>query len=128
MVAGEHAPHIEHRSGHKVLLRIEEHVNYYLADSFLSLPTTSCLGVLHSGTRCEAVLRSRMSAHRYRSESGMFLFALADLDLAKFEDLKDLAMLTDSKLREGSEEARADVAAERVSNLDKLTAEAQVKL
>ena len=69
-----------------------------------------------------------MSAHRYRSESGIFLFALADLDLAKFEDLKDLAMLTDSKLREGSEEARADVAAERVSNLDELTAEAQVKL
>jgi len=44
------------------------------------------------------------------------------------EDLEDLAMLTDPKLREGLEEARADVAAERVSSLDELIAEVQAKL
>ena len=93
MVAGEHAPHIEHRFGQEGLLLIEEHVNHYLADGLSNLPTTSCLGVLHSGTRSEVVLRSRVSVHRYRSESVIFLSALTDLDLAKFEDLKDLAIL-----------------------------------
>ena len=41
------------------------------------------------------------------------------------EDLEDLAMLTDPKLRKGLEEARADVAAKRVSGLDELMAEIQ---
>ena len=39
--------------------------------------------------------------------------------LAK-EDLEGLAMLTDLKLRNGLEEARADVVAGRVSGLDEL--------
>ena len=47
--------------------------------------------------------------------------------LAK-EDLEDLAMLTDPKLRNGLEEARADVVAGRVSSLDDLLAEVQAKL
>jgi len=44
------------------------------------------------------------------------------------EDLEDLALLANPKLRKGLEEARADVAAGRVSSLDELTAEDQAKL
>jgi len=48
-------------------------------------------------------------------------------DLAE-EDLEGLAMMSDPKLRKGLEEARADVAAERVSDLDELIAEVQAEL
>jgi len=48
-------------------------------------------------------------------------------DLAE-EDLEGLAMMSDPKLRKGLEEARADVAAERVSDLDELIAEVQVEM
>ena len=43
------------------------------------------------------------------------------------EDLEDMVMLTDPKLHKGLEEARADVAAGRVSGLDELMAEIQPK-
>jgi len=43
------------------------------------------------------------------------------------EDLEDMVMLTDPKLHKGLEEARADVAAGRVSSLDELLAEIQPK-
>ena len=46
--------------------------------------------------------------------------------LAK-EDLEGFALLTDPKLRRGLEEARADVTAGRVSDLDELMAEIQPK-
>ena len=48
-------------------------------------------------------------------------------DLAE-EDLEGLVMLTDPKLREGLGEARADVAAGRVSDLDDLIAETAAEL
>ncbi len=48
-------------------------------------------------------------------------------DLAE-EDLEGLAMVLDPKLRKGLEDARADVAAGRVSDLDELMAEVQAKL
>ena len=43
------------------------------------------------------------------------------------EDLEGFALLTDPKLRRGLEEARADVTAGRVSDLDELMAEIQPK-
>jgi len=48
-------------------------------------------------------------------------------DLAE-DDLEGLVMLSDPKLRKGLEEARADVAAGRVSDLDDLIAETKVEL
>ena len=48
-------------------------------------------------------------------------------DLAE-DDLEGLVMLSDPKLRQGLEEARADVAAGRVSDLDDLVAEAKAQL
>jgi len=48
-------------------------------------------------------------------------------DLAE-EDLEGLAIMSDPKLRKGLEEARADVAADRVSDLDELIAEVQAEL
>lgn len=48
-------------------------------------------------------------------------------DLAE-EDLEGLAMMSDPKLRKGLEEARADVAAGRVSDLDELIAEVQAEV
>ncbi len=48
-------------------------------------------------------------------------------DLAE-EDLEGLAMVLDPKLRKGLEDARADVAAGRVSGLDELIAEVQAEL
>ena len=44
------------------------------------------------------------------------------------EDLEGLVMLSDPKLRKGLEEARADVAAGRVSDLNDLIAETEAKL
>ena len=48
-------------------------------------------------------------------------------DLAE-DDLEGLVMLSDPKLRKGLEEARADVAAGRVSDLDDLIAETKAQL
>jgi len=48
-------------------------------------------------------------------------------DLAE-DDLEGLVMLSDPKLRKGLEEARADVAAGRVSDLDDLIAETKAEL
>ncbi|GAH90349.1 unnamed protein product [marine sediment metagenome] len=48
-------------------------------------------------------------------------------DLAE-EDLEGLVMLSDPKLREGLGEARADVVAGRVSDLDDLIAETAAEL
>lgn len=48
-------------------------------------------------------------------------------DLAE-EDLEGFVMLSDPKLREGLEEARADVGAGRVSDLDDLLAETKAEL
>ena len=48
-------------------------------------------------------------------------------DLAE-DDLEGLVMLSDPKLRQGLEEARADVAAGRVSDLDDLLAETKAQL
>ena len=48
-------------------------------------------------------------------------------DLAE-DDLEGLVMLADPKLREGLEEARADVAEGRVSGVDDLMAETKAEL
>lgn len=48
-------------------------------------------------------------------------------DLAE-DDLEGLVMLSDPKLRQGLDEARADVAAGRVSDLDDLIAETKAEL
>ena len=48
-------------------------------------------------------------------------------DLAE-EDLEGLVMLSDPKLRKGLDEARADVAAGRVSELNDLMAETKAEL
>jgi len=48
-------------------------------------------------------------------------------DLAE-EDLEGLVMLSDPKLRRGVEEARADAATGRVSDLDDLIAETKAEL
>jgi len=48
-------------------------------------------------------------------------------DLAE-DDLEGLVMLSDPKLRQGLDEARADVAARRVSDLDDLIAETKAEL
>ncbi len=48
-------------------------------------------------------------------------------DLAE-DDLEGLVMLSDPKLRKGLEEARADAAAGRVSDLDDFIAETKVEL
>ena len=44
------------------------------------------------------------------------------------EDLEGLIMLSDQRLHKGLEEARANVAAGRVTELDELIAEAQAEL
>jgi len=44
------------------------------------------------------------------------------------DDLEGLVMLSDPKLRQGLDEARADVAAGRVSDLDDLIAETKAQL
>ena len=48
-------------------------------------------------------------------------------DLAE-DDLEGLVMLSDPKLRKGLDEARADVAAGRVSDLDDLVTETKAEL